>query len=751
MANTTLNKLSNKTTSFAKTQPKGVVSANREPIDLILEVLAGQLPYDIYGHLFFITQVGSVNSDGLPIPQYNTDGTLNKEYSSPVMNGDGYVFRIDFDKIGSASIKGKLFKTPCYYADEATKYGGPLAQHPTYKHWGFHNLGIARLSYQLGIRNQLNTSIMPAQFKGDQSNRFFVSYDVGRPYEFDPQSLELKSPLGTHQEWTVGTPGFVNFPFPIIQTTAHPVYDPKTQEFFTVNFTKSPKTMLSSAKFLTLGTRFLKLAEKKLEKIITKINPQNREESLRRINRFFHEVEEEVAPKKWWKKLGFTTKKLRKKVHKLIKKVTNANDEVYLMLWKGAQQIHKWKLIDQDQHSLVIFQSMHQIALTQDYIVLIDNSFKFSLDILINDPFPHNPTISAFIRNILSKPMLPQVEAYLIKREDLNPNEDFVKVRKLKTPIPLECVHFSSDYANEQDQITLYMAHNSAACMAEWMRPYDTLAIDPQQSVDSNLLGLFSVGGMDIGRIGKVVIDAQKGEIVKEKTAFLAQTGNLKNLKEIGPHTWELGLYTYRDIISADVAVEHIKDMYFVCYGSDPRMLTNFIFKLYKNYPNRKIHTDDILKYTKEGIPPIITRFNTKNMRLEDHFQFELDYNLRSIQFCPRFRSNSQDPTIPLSRDGYIVCTLINPSGEVNHYRREIWIFDANNLAQGPVCILGHNDLDYTFPLHSVWVDNIEPNDTNYQVDTREDYNEVIQRIKNPKKRQNIQAFFESYVYPHFE
>ncbi|HAS40384.1 MAG TPA: hypothetical protein DCS93_07895 [Microscillaceae bacterium] len=743
---------------------KGIVSAHRDPVDLELEVLSGTLPEDIYGHMFFITQVGTVNSGGLPIPQTYPDGSLNKEYGSPVMNGDGYVYRVDFDQAGKVMLKGRLLKTPCYYADEATKHGSPVSSEGEYKGWGFHNMGISRLSYELGMRNEVNTAVIPAKFDGDQNARFFATYDVGRPFEFNPETLELKTPVGHNKIWTPGTPGIINLPFAIVQTTAHPVFDAATKDFFLVNFTKSTKTMLSSVSFLEKLAEDEKLVEQRLEKVIEEAKQLNsKEAAAKRVNDFFHNIEkellDEVESTSIWKKLSRFFKWIWKKIKSWFKKETETEDEVYLMKWQGQEEINKWKLIDQDNNTLVIPQCMHQITLTEDYVVLLDNSFKFTLDILINDPFPHNPTISAFIREILAAPMLPYVDVYIVPRANLDPSQEIVRVKKLKQPVPLECVHLSSNYANKskdgsaQNEITLYMAHNSAACMAEWLRSYDKLGINSTEAVDPYLLGLFAVGGMDIGRMGKVVIDVDNAEINQDKTVYLSETGNLNDLKNVGAHTWELGLYTFRDLISPNTNIDYIQDMYYVCYGADPRMLTEFIKKLYDNYKNRKIPVADIIKYTSEGIPPVITRLNTDTMKLEDFYQLEMNYNLRSIQFCPKRRANPADSPVPLTQDGYVVCTLINPINDEGNttYRREIWIFDGANLAQGPVCVLGADTLDYTFPLHSLWVEDIQNNISDYNINIRDDYNEVIDTILLPWRREKMQKFFDQYVYPHFD
>jgi hypothetical protein len=48
-----------------------LVSANREELDIELLIKEGQIPTDIYGHVFVNSSVGSVNSNGLPYPKSN--------------------------------------------------------------------------------------------------------------------------------------------------------------------------------------------------------------------------------------------------------------------------------------------------------------------------------------------------------------------------------------------------------------------------------------------------------------------------------------------------------------------------------------------------------------------------------------------------------------------------------------------------------------------------------------------------------
>ena len=113
----------------------------------------------------------------------------------------------------------------------------------------FKMMGIARQSWKFGSRNQLNTAVNPFRFKGDKHSRLTASFDMGRPWEVDVETMQLKTPVGTYKQWTAEFGKMTPYPFQLFQTTAHPAYDPITQEYFSVNFTKSLSVLFFGYKF----------------------------------------------------------------------------------------------------------------------------------------------------------------------------------------------------------------------------------------------------------------------------------------------------------------------------------------------------------------------------------------------------------------------------------------------------------------------------------------------------------------------
>jgi hypothetical protein len=108
-----------------------------------------------------------------------------------------------------------------------------------------------------------------------------------------------------------------------------------------------------------------------------------------------------------------------------------------------------------------------------------------------------------------------------------------------------------------------------------------------------------------------------------------------------------------------------------------------------------------------------------------------------SPQFIPR--RGSEDS----STDGYIVCTVYKPESRQSN---EYWIFDAANLAGGPLCTLSHPDLNFGYSLHTAWLPKIGPRQVNYNVPIRSDFQELVK-----EQSLEIQKLFKEEIYPHFQ
>jgi len=703
-----------------------LLKTSREEFEGSLKVIAGTLPEDIDGAFHVSFPVGSVNSDGLPFPEKNADGTHNPEYGTPIMNGDGFLIQVDFTNSSDPRVKTKLMKTPCFYADEATKAG-------TEHHglMGFHNMGITRMSMVLGGRNQLNTATQPVKFKNQKHGSLLSTYDVGRPYILDPKTMELVTPIGRASEWMTAQPPMVPWPFGLIQTSAHPAFDPITKELFTVNYSKNKQSYTHLEQSIHHLKHNRHLFKSKLEALANELSDHPDTDHVKsRVNHFFHNLNDHVDGKKH--------------------NPDEPKGDVFmnLLLWKGDGPLTNWTLSDQHGSKLAIYECMHQMGLTKDYIILTDCSFKFSMDMLFDNPFPESKVIERLIRRLATVRMEPFTTTYIIKRRELKPGGGVATAYRLDKPIPFETIHYSCNYSNPDGVVTLVGIHNAATCIAEWVRTFDKRALDGKP-VDPDYYSLFAVGSMDISRLGKWKIDAENLKLLEDKSSVYEDAGKYDE-ENLGPNTWAISLYGYRGILSAEEPVSEIKQLWYLTDGTVKNLLTEFIYNLYKDYKHRKISLDLIKKLTEKELPFGMTRLNVETMEPEDYFQFDRNVFPRGVHFVPK---KTPTPDVLPDLDGYLVSPVQvgNSTNTPTAYSSEFWIFDAQNISKGPICKLTHPKIKFAFTLHTSWIPEINESDQEFTIPVKSDYDEILKNLELGLDRKFLEEFFAKNVYPHFK
>lgn len=625
--------------------PRSVTTASRDELDperAKLQIVEGKLPDDLYGHLFMAA--------ALPYG----DGT-------PVINGDGMIYRFDFDGAG-VRLKTRIAKTPCYYADQAT------TRNNQYKKYAFHNAGLTRLGL-LGSRNQVNTAFLPLN-----ERRLLVTFDAGRPYEIDPETLELLTPVGANHEWIAGVPQVIaRGPFPTFFSVAHPSFDAHTGEIFTVNY----RNLISQL-------------------------PQ---------------------PITWG-------------VRKLIK---NFGDFTDLIRWKGEGELERWRLELPDGSPVTIKQSLHQIGITQDYVVLMDAGFRIELGqilslFLINTVGKgiHVPDLIerfVFSRFLPSRRQLPYTILYIVCRADLQRGGSVEEPRRLqarKVVFEPEAAHFIIDYENPSGCIRLHLAHNCAWDATEWLHKGSKPACS-SVPIRQDLHGMI-VGPMDINLLGRYIIDGESGTVLKSQ--------KISDPK----YTWSPSLYTQ----CADKTSGQIESIYWSSWGFSWELLTKRIYKSYKDYKHREIPLE---KLPTEAQPVGLLHLDAASMQIVDGYQLPAGRFVSSPQFVGRRESKGG------SNDGYIVCVVLSDDESTPEVSKdEVWIFDAAKLAQGPVCRLEFRSkpelpsFSFGLTLHTTWLPELKQRTSSYHIPVRKDYEELVN-----KQPQKVKDLFEKEVYPHFK
>jgi Retinal pigment epithelial membrane protein len=658
--------------------PRAMMRASAAELDgIALQLVEGEIPADLRGHLFLVAPVGSVNSNGLPNPD-----------DCHVWNGNGFIHRFDLSPGEPIRLTARLVKTPCYWADLATRCGMAKAS------LGFHDWGMARFSLRLGMRNVLNTAFVPMRFKAGEATRLLLTFDGGRPYEIDPLSLSVVTPVGSNDEWRPGA-RLPWMPFPMVLSTAHPVFDAASSMLYTVNYGRSMANLLA-----TIPPLFGPLPGGRL--LARLIRP------LARLARWI------VHPLGAW-----------------LQQISGLEDFVLLLGWDGQGPLHRWSLVDGEGNPLKIRQTMHQIGISHDYVVLADTSLKFGLGQVL--PLP------GWLRRRVTGPQRPDTRLHLVRKADLASGAQTVAVRSLT--LPLEIGHFLVEAENPAGRITVHAGHEPATDVSEWLRKDDVSATD-SKPLDPALQGMIAVGAMDVGRVGRYVIDGETGTLL--------ESSQLSDER----FTWGIGLVAGRQLGCDGIAAEgRLTFLYWQSLGYWPDLMTRFIADLYADYPHRLVPIQTVLQGG-DGPgrrPSTLFRVDTASMTIADAYpmpQLQLEdgswqaWVCNSPQFIPR--TQAMDDRRPInatdaSTDGWIACQAIS------EWRKEMWIFDAADLAQGPICRLSHPQFDPGYTIHTAWLPSIEQRQATYRIDPRKEL-DPLQRASR-----SVRELFAQQVYPNLE
>lgn len=684
--------------------PEAALIASRQELtDFPLDVLEGQLPSDLGGHYIAMGPVGDITMDAQP-------GAFIHPASTGVslFNGDAMLHRFDFGtssdpaKLGGANPPGmahlttRLIKPPCYYADAATTIGSPYAG------LRFVSSGLGRFSQVLGFRDEVNTACIPFKFADDDRWRLMVSWDAGRPYEIDPVSLQPITPIGWNHEWREQSTPLKMGPFKLFATATHHAIDDHSQEFFTVNWGKSIPTILTPVILNALASLSHKLPL--LAGIVRVLFLL-----IAGLVRFWNRC------RSLWG--------------------GRSEDFVHLLRWNGGDKLDRWEVVLPNGAPLGIDQSMHQVGATRQYIVLMDTAFKLGPEQIIPNPIPGYEQASQTLRSLLNYAQFVDTKVYLVRRSDLDPSVSKV-VAKVVT-VPREIAHFRVDY-DDSDGIILHAAHNNAWDAAEWMQHYDRWVGETEEQhrqsdrIDQ-LVGM-TVCTADLNSFGRYRIDPETGNVREAKLASDPDT------------TWAPALYADNGTLTIP---EHYGSIYWNSWGCWGELMTQFIFDLYKTHKYRQLPIEQVNQIAQRGIPANLCRLDTTTMEICDRYCFPRGYFGNSPQFMPRVTRDASEHQLaqPDSTDGYLACVVLFDDNQ-GQPQSQIWIFDAQNLAQGPVCKLGDRSgqMQIGLTIHTTWVPAIAPRTATYNIPIREDFEPLL-----VNQEAIVRKLFDEVIFPAFE
>lgn len=394
-----------------------------------------------------------------------------------------------------------------------------------------------------------------------------------------------------------------------------------------------------------------------------------------------------------------------------LKKESKGGHPVYLLRWNREGAFERWLVLDEDGEPIEIEQSIHELVITKDHVLLADTAFVTGTEMFLpwkSAPLPHDRTT-----------------VYILDRRELTPGGGTVAARRME--VNEACIHLAAEYDNPDDKITIYMLHTPATNTAEIIREHDRDLNGRYFS--RSLIGYGTLPVLDLSSVGKHVFDVKQRIVARSQ--YLAQM----------PYTWGPYLYTYR---GAKTSPFHGQDLFVMFKGFSKDILPERIFRAYKDIDSRRVSLDQMVGGAGLQHNNSICRITTEDLRIADAYVFPDRVLLLTIACL-----EAKDKEHP----GYVIAGIVTDEivegGSSGH---EYWLFPADNLSGGPICKLGHPELNNSTLFHAVFIPGSPGSNQgspvpSYRVSLRDDYPE--DELK--KWGTEVLSVFRDVIWPYFD
>lgn len=408
-------------------------------------------------------------------------------------------------------------------------------------------------------------------------------------------------------------------------------------------------------------------------------------------------------------------------------------------------RLHHWALMDAATGNPVVAQSLHQIAVTRDYVVLLDSNFPINFwTIAVQAALPGMTRVQRLVDRFTSERAYPQAVFWVVKRSDLRPSPGTLS-RDDPPRIPAHRfqsggggLHFAARYENPDDVITLVAGHSPSEDLSHTIKEGDLL-INGRRA-EAYQEGMPTAVPVTRSSLGVHRIDMRNRRIESRLHSHDNFTWGLTVFSNAGLVNGELEtnlrLYLrqkWRSPTSDNsdgaepnwVIPDDELAIYFNSDGFAADMVPEYVYQLYKPIVGDKSGLP-----IQEGRAASFFKFYVKSGRF-DGYVLPTGW----FGFAPQFVPSIKLPKVPYWK-GYVVALVVSdptPDLPADSTGDEVWIFDSENMSKGPICRLGSKYFDVGMTLHTTFLppglgeildghvpDNAGPQ---YCVDVREDYN----------------------------
>lgn len=326
---------------------------------------------------------------------------------------------------------------------------------------------------------------------------------------------------------------------------------------------------------------------------------------------------------------------------------------LHVVRWDGHGPVQSWPIT-----GAIIPQSVHTIAQTREWLIVGDCAFKVEPQELTGgDRTEPNNIVSPL---------------YLIRIDALEAAAPGTEVACTTVTIAPEINHYYATW-EDADGITVLFEHveNTDIAMTQQLGDTDALG----RPCDPALRGMYGLP-MSPDRTSVVVFDAETGEVrhrAEQREPELLWT------RQLNAMDWS-------DAGRTNPTVHHT-----VHQGWRPEGITAKMLSLYAERVDTSL-------FPSQETEPVLVTSSMPDLDIRAVHRFGLDDFPSSPIYAPHTTGSE-----PGGHDGYVIVPIMNDGG----FRVEL--FDAADVAHGPVATLASPDFTVPFLLHSAWLSSAAP------------------------------------------
>ncbi|QSQ25728.1 carotenoid oxygenase family protein [Pyxidicoccus parkwayensis] len=379
------------------------------------------------------------------------------------------------------------------------------------------------------------------------------------------------------------------------------------------------------------------------------------------------------------------------------------NGYTQLVSWDTQEnRLHHWKLMDAATGKPVVTASLHQIGATRDYVILLDSNFPINFwQIASQAVAPWLPGSKRVVEWLSSEPSYPQAVFWVVKRADLRPSpgtlsaEDPPVIPAYRFQSGGGGLHFAALYENPDDVITLVAGHSPTEDLSHTLEKGELLING--NHVQDWQVGMPTAVPVTRSSLGVHKIDMKRLRIQSNLYSHDDYTWGLTVFSNAGLVNGELetNLRLNHTPVNAKVPPEELA-IYFNSDGFCADMVPERLYQLYKPIVGEK----DSLPI-QEGRAASFFKFFVHTGRF-DGYVLPTGW----FGFAPQFVPSARFPAVSHWK-GYMVALVVSdptPDLPKDSTGDEVWIFDSQDIAKGPICRLGSSNFDIGMTLHTTFL-----------------------------------------------